>query len=138
MEAKGSTNLGGNTNPGEFREYHLKVWRQEGPNSPGSLEDFHVKNISPHQSFLEMLDQVNQELIGGGREPVVFDHDCREGICGTCSLVINGNPHGPQRAITTCQLHMRSFPSGETLVIEPFRAAAFPVLRDLMVDPFCL
>ncbi len=116
------------------RTYKLKVWRQNGPDTPGHFETIVAKDISPNESFLEMLDVVNQELIKSGKEPVVFEHDCREGICGACSMVINGNPHGPQKATTTCQLHMRSFEDGAEIVIEPFRAKAFPVLKDLMVD----
>ncbi len=118
----------------EPRNYKLKVWRQNGPEDKGHFDEIDAKNISPNQSFLEMLDQVNQELIESGKDPIVFDHDCREGICGTCSLVVNGNPHGPQKAVTTCQLHMRTFEDGDTIAIEPFRAKAFPVVKDLMVD----
>ncbi|MCB0326604.1 MAG: succinate dehydrogenase/fumarate reductase iron-sulfur subunit [Bdellovibrionales bacterium] len=113
---------------------HLKVWRQSGPNQKGRLEDLEVKDVSPDSSFLEMLDVVNEGLEERGKEPIVFDHDCREGICGACSLNINGVPHGPDRQTTTCQLHMRSFKDGDTIVVEPFRARAFPVIKDLMVD----
>lgn len=112
----------------------LKVWRQDGPNSRGHFQEIDATNVSPDMSFLEMLDVVNQELIKKNERPIEFDHDCREGICGSCSLVINGNPHGPERATTTCQLHMRKFQHGDTIVIEPFRARAFPVVRDLVVD----
>lgn len=112
----------------------LKVWTQKGPNQAGSFVDYQANNISVNMSFLEMLDVMNEDLISQGKDPIEFDHDCREGICGTCSLVINGEPHGPDRAVTTCQLHMRTFRSGETIVIEPFRAKAFPVVRDLIVD----
>ena len=112
----------------------LKVWRQKNGNAKGSLETYPLKDISPDSSFLEMLDILNSELINKGDSPVSFDHDCREGICGSCSLYINGEPHGPSRLVTTCQLHMRSFEDGETIYIEPFRAKAFPVIKDLMVD----
>jgi succinate dehydrogenase / fumarate reductase iron-sulfur subunit len=112
----------------------LKIWRQKDRSSKGKLVDYPIDHIEGDMSFLEMLDVLNQELIEKGDEPVVFDHDCREGICGTCSLMINGEPHGPDRLITTCQLHMRRFKDGDTIVIEPFRATAFPVLKDLMVD----
>ena len=112
---------------------HLKVWRQKSANGTGKLVDYEARNIPDHASFLEMLDIVNEELIGKGEEPIAFDHDCREGICGTCSLTINGIPHGPS-ATTTCQLYMRSFKDGETIYIEPFRARSFPVLRDLVTD----
>lgn len=112
----------------------LKVWRQRGPLAPGKFETHVLPEISVEASFLEMLDVLNEWLIADNKEAVVFDHDCREGICGTCSLMINGVAHGPQRATTTCQLHMRSFKSNETIVIEPWRAAAFPVIKDLMVD----
>ena len=112
----------------------LHIWRQKNPKSPGRLVKYKVEGISPDQSFLEMIDQLNQGLIEKGEEPVAFDHDCREGICGACSMVINGVPHGPQRGTTTCQLHMRHFRDGATLYVEPFRARAFPVLRDLVVD----
>lgn len=112
----------------------LKIWRQKDGNSKGKLVDYPISGIEGDMSFLEMLDVLNQELIEKGEEPVVFDHDCREGICGSCSLMINGEPHGPDRLITTCQLHMRRFSDGDTIVIEPFRATAFPVIKDLMVD----
>ena len=112
----------------------LRVWRQRGPTEPGRLVSYAAKNISPDSSFLEMLDLVNEELLEKGEEPIAFDHDCREGICGMCSLVIDGVPHGPERGTTACQLHMRHFADGDTIVVEPFRARAFPVLRDLVVD----
>jgi len=112
----------------------LKVWRQEGPSAPGNFETHVLPEISEEASFLEMLDVLNERLIADDKEAVVFDHDCREGICGTCSLMINGVAHGPQRATTTCQLHMRTFKSNDTIVIEPWRAAAFPIIKDLMVD----
>lgn len=112
----------------------LKVWRQAGPNVKGQFETHVIDEITDEASFLEMLDVLNENLIGKGKEAVVFDHDCREGICGTCSLMINGQAHGPQRATTTCQLHMRSFQSNDTIVIEPWRASAFPIIKDLMVD----
>ncbi|MFZ9030721.1 MAG: succinate dehydrogenase/fumarate reductase iron-sulfur subunit [Bacteroidetes bacterium] len=112
----------------------LKIWRQKDGNSKGKLVDYPISDIEGDMSFLEMLDVLNQGLIEQGEEPVVFDHDCREGICGSCSLMINGEPHGPDRLITTCQLHMRRFRDGDTIVIEPFRATAFPVIKDLMVD----
>jgi succinate dehydrogenase / fumarate reductase iron-sulfur subunit len=112
----------------------LKVWRQEGPQAPGALQELQVDAISPDMSFLEMLDVVNERLILQGQRPIAFDHDCREGICGSCGMVINGIPHGPRPGTTTCQLHMRQFHDGDTIVIEPFRAKAFPVLRDLIVD----
>ena len=112
----------------------LKIWRQKDGNSKGNLVDYPISGIEGDMSFLEMLDVLNQQLIEKGEEPVVFDHDCREGICGACSLMINGEPHGPDRLITTCQLHMRKFSDGDTIVIEPFRANAFPVVKDLMID----
>lgn len=112
----------------------LKVWRQKGPQDKGFFMEYDAKGISPDMSFLEMLDVMNAELIRKGQEPVEFDHDCREGICGSCSLVINGNAHGPDLATTTCQLHMRRFKNGDTIYIEPFRATSFPVVRDLVVD----
>ncbi|MCF6171637.1 MAG: succinate dehydrogenase/fumarate reductase iron-sulfur subunit [Bacteroidales bacterium] len=112
----------------------LKIWRQQGPDAQGKFVEYLVQNISSDASFLEMMDILNEELVAKGEEPVAFDHDCREGICGMCSLYINGRPHGPDTAITTCQLHMRKFKDGETVVIEPWRAKPFPVIKDLMVD----
>ena len=112
----------------------LKIWRQKSAKTQGNMETYPVEGISPDMSFLEMLDVLNEKLVNDGKEPVAFDHDCREGICGMCSLVINGQPHGPEREITTCQLHMRSFKDGDTIHIEPWRAAAFPVVKDLVVD----
>lgn len=112
----------------------LHVWRQKDSNSAGRMVEYAARNISPDMSFLEMLDLVNEELTSKGEEPIAFDHDCREGICGMCSLVINGTPHGPDRGTTTCQLHMRRFRDGDHIHIEPWRARAFPILRDLMVD----
>jgi succinate dehydrogenase / fumarate reductase iron-sulfur subunit len=112
----------------------LKIWRQAGPDDRGEFRTYTAGDVSEHMSFLEMLDVLNEELLSRNEEPVAFDHDCREGICGTCSLMINGIPHGPRRATTTCQLHMRSFRDGDTITIEPWRARAFPVLRDLVVD----
>ncbi|MDP4281144.1 MAG: succinate dehydrogenase/fumarate reductase iron-sulfur subunit [Bacteroidota bacterium] len=112
----------------------LKIWRQKDAKSKGKFVTYHVKDISPTCSFLEMLDILNEQLIQKNEEPVTFDHDCREGICGMCSLYINGRPHGPDDAITTCQLHMRKFKDGDTIVIEPWRARPFPVIKDLMVD----
>ncbi|GIV42116.1 MAG: succinate dehydrogenase [Vicingaceae bacterium] len=112
----------------------LKIWRQKNADDTGRFVDYTIDGISPDMSFLEMLDVLNEQLIAKGEEPVAFDHDCREGICGMCSLVINGRPHGPQRGVTTCQLHMRSFKDGDTIVIEPWRAKPFPVIKDLVVD----
>ncbi|MBB4118253.1 succinate dehydrogenase / fumarate reductase iron-sulfur subunit [Mesonia hippocampi] len=112
----------------------LKIWRQENANAKGKMETYPIEGIEGDMSFLEMLDVLNEELVAKGEEPVEFDHDCREGICGTCSLQINGEPHGPDKLITTCQLHMRTFNDGDTIVIEPFRATAFPVIKDLIVD----
>jgi len=112
----------------------LKIWRQENANAKGTMQTYPIDGISPDMSFLEMLDVLNEQLINQGDNPVVFDHDCREGICGSCSLQINGEPHGPDRLVTTCQLHMRKFNDGDTIVIEPFRAKAFPVVKDLMID----
>jgi len=112
----------------------LKVWKQRNKNSPGSFETYQVKDISSEMSFLEMFDVLNDKLIHEGKEPIAFDHDCREGICGTCSMYINGRPHGPWHATTTCQLHMRAFKDGDTIVVEPWRAKSFPVIKDLMVD----
>jgi succinate dehydrogenase / fumarate reductase iron-sulfur subunit len=113
---------------------NLKVWRQKGPNGQGKFENIQAKNISTDMSFLEMMDVINQEIIQAGGDPIAFDHDCREGICGSCSMVINGNPHGPERGTATCQLHMRKFKDGDTIVVEPFRAHAFPLIKDLSVD----
>jgi len=112
----------------------LKIWRQKNAQDKGRMVTYPIDSIDGDMSFLEMLDVLNNDLVSRGEEPVVFDHDCREGICGSCSLQINGEPHGPDRLITTCQLHMRKFNDGDTIVIEPFRAKAFPVIKDLMVD----
>jgi succinate dehydrogenase / fumarate reductase iron-sulfur subunit len=112
----------------------LHVWRQDGANGKGRFATYPAKNLTPDMSVLEMLDQINDELVERGESPIVFDHDCREGICGSCSMVINGTPHGPEKASTTCQTFLRSFSDGDELYLEPFRATAFPVLRDLMVD----
>lgn len=112
----------------------LKIWRQKGPQDKGKMVDYKVSDISEHMSFLEMMDVLNEQLVNSGEEPVAFDHDCREGICGMCSLHINGEAHGPDRGITTCQLHMRMFKDGDTITIEPWRAKAFPVIKDLVVD----
>lgn len=112
----------------------LKIWRQKNANDKGKMVDYPISDISPDMSFLEMLDVLNNELIEKGEQPVAFDHDCREGICGSCSLYINGEAHGPDRGVTTCQLHMRMFKNGDTITIEPFRATAFPVIKDLVVD----
>ena len=112
----------------------LKIWRQKGPQTKGKMVEYKVADISEHMSFLEMMDVLNEQLVNSGDEPVAFDHDCREGICGMCSLYINGEAHGPDRGITTCQLHMRMFNDGDTIYIEPFRAKAFPVIKDLVVD----
>jgi succinate dehydrogenase / fumarate reductase iron-sulfur subunit len=113
---------------------HLRVWRQPGPTAKGKLVDYPVEGVSPDMSFLEMLDVVNDGLIGKGEEPIAFDSDCREGICGACGFLVNGRPHGPDPGTTVCQLHMRRFKDGERLTIEPWRARAFPVVRDLVVD----
>jgi succinate dehydrogenase / fumarate reductase iron-sulfur subunit len=112
----------------------LKIWRQKNAGSKGKFETYKISDVSPDSSFLEMLDQLNEQLVGRKEEPVAFDHDCREGICGACGLYINGHPHGPDSAITTCQLHMRKFSDGDTIVIEPWRAKPFPVIKDLIVD----
>lgn len=112
----------------------LKIWRQKNGNDKGKMVDYKVTNISPDSSFLEMIDELNIELVEKGEEPVAFDHDCREGICGMCSMYINGQPHGPGNRVTTCQLHMRSFKDGDTITIEPWRAEPFPVIKDLVVD----
>ncbi len=115
-------------------ELILKIWRQKNGQAKGKIQNYPINSIDPDMSFLEMLDVLNQQLINEGEDPVAFDHDCREGICGACSLVINGAPHGPDRGTTTCQLHMRKFQSGDTIYIEPFRSSAFPVIKDLVVD----
>ncbi len=112
----------------------LKIWRQKGANDKGKMVDYKVSDISEHMSFLEMMDVLNEQLVNSGEEPVAFDHDCREGICGSCSMFINGEAHGPVKGTTTCQLHMRSFKDGDTIYIEPWRAKAFPVIKDLVVD----
>ncbi len=112
----------------------VKVWRQKNKNQKGSFETHAMKGVSTDMSFLEMFDVLNERLITEGKDPVAFDHDCREGICGMCSMYINGRPHGPKNAVTTCQLHMRSFKDGDTIVVEPWRSAAFPVIKDLAVD----
>ena len=112
----------------------LKIWRQKSPKDQGKMVDYKVNDISEHMSFLEMMDVLNEQLVANNEEPVAFDHDCREGICGMCSMYINGEAHGPDRGITTCQLHMRMFNDGDTITIEPFRAGAFPVIKDLVVD----
>jgi succinate dehydrogenase / fumarate reductase iron-sulfur subunit len=112
----------------------LKVWRQQNTKATGKFETYKLDGVSTHMSFLEMMDVLNEQLIKSAEEPVAFDHDCREGICGMCSMYINGRAHGPKKGTTTCQLHMRHFHDGETITIEPWRAAAFPVLKDLVVD----
>lgn len=112
----------------------LRVWRQDGPDRPGAFEEYSALGISSHASFLEMLDIVNDRLTLDNREPIAFEHDCREGICGACGLMINGQPHGPQQGTATCQLHMRKFRDGDVITIEPWRAAGFPILKDLIVD----
>ncbi len=112
----------------------LKIWRQKNANSKGAMETYKLDNVSTDSSFLEMLDQLNEQLVNNREEPIAFDHDCREGICGMCSLYINGEAHGPDRGVTTCQLHMRKFKDGETIYVEPWRAKAFPVIKDLVVD----
>jgi succinate dehydrogenase / fumarate reductase iron-sulfur subunit len=112
----------------------LKIWRQKNANDKGKMVDYQISDVSPDMSFLEMLDVLNNQLIENGDSPVAFDHDCREGICGMCSLYINGEAHGPDRRVTTCQLHMRMFKDGDTIHIEPFRAKAFPIIKDLVVD----
>lgn len=114
--------------------FTLKVWRQKGPKAKGAFETFQMKDIHQSVSLLEMLDILNEQIINDGKEPIVFDHDCREGICGMCSLYVNGHPHGPGQAATTCQIYMRRFNDGDTITIEPWRSAGFPVIRDLMVD----
>ncbi len=117
-----------------LKKLKIKVWRQNNPKAKGKFETYEIENISTGTSFLEMMDILNNNLIEKGMDPIAFDHDCREGICGMCSLYINGRPHGPDEDVTTCQLHMRKFREGETITIEPWRAAAFPVIKDLIVD----
>lgn len=119
---------------GKLLNLKLKIWRQKSRNDEGHFVEYDAKGVSEDASFLEMLDQVNEQLVQKGEEPVTFDHDCREGICGTCGFVINGEAHGPQKNTTVCQLHMRNFTDGQTVVIEPWRASAFPIIKDLMVD----
>ena len=114
--------------------FTLKVWRQKGPKDKGHFDTFQMKDIPGDTSFLEMMDILNEQLINEGKEPIVFDHDCREGICGMCSMYINGHPHGPATGATTCQIYMRRFKDGDTITVEPWRSAGFPVIRDLMVD----
>ncbi len=123
--------MGNNT---QSMNIHLKVWRQKDRLDKGNMEDHKMDNVSPDMSFLEMLDVLNEKLVREGKDPIAFDHDCREGICGMCSLMINGQAHGPESETTTCQLHMRKFKNGDTIVVEPWRARAFPVEKDLMVD----
>ncbi len=120
--------------PNQSMKLHLRIWRQQGPTSPGKLVSYEIEDVSPDMSFLEMLDVLNERLIKNGELPVEFESDCREGICGNCGLVINGIPHGGQHRTATCQLHMRHFRDGQTITIEPFRAKAFPVIKDLVVD----
>ena len=112
----------------------LKVWKQKNKDAKGAFETYQVKGISPDMSFLEMFDVLNEQLITEGKDPIAFDHDCREGICGMCSMYINGRPHGPVKGVTTCQLHMRSFKDGDTITVEPWRSAAFPIVKDLAVN----
>jgi len=122
------------TSNGKTMRLTLKIWRQKGPMEDGKMVDYELEAVSPDMSFLEMMDMLNERLILKGEEPIAFDHDCREGICGSCGMVINGQAHGPKRMTTTCQLHMRSFNDGDTIYIEPWRAKSFPVIKDLMVD----
>lgn len=124
--------MGGNS--GKSLNLTLKVWRQKNKDDKGRFETHQLSGISTDMSFLEMFDVLNEKLINEGKEPIAFDHDCREGICGMCSMFINGRPHGPKQGVTTCQLHMRSFNDGDTIVVEPWRSAAFPVIKDLAVD----
>ncbi|MGE0568107.1 MAG: succinate dehydrogenase/fumarate reductase iron-sulfur subunit [Bacteroidia bacterium] len=124
--------MGGNS--GKTINVTLKVWRQKNKNERGTFETYDMPGVSTDMSFLEMFDVLNEKLINDGKEPVAFDHDCREGICGMCSMYINGRPHGPKQAVTTCQLHMRSFNDGDVIVVEPWRSAAFPVIKDLAVE----
>lgn len=118
----------------ETMTIHLKIWRQEGPDQPGKLVDYTLDTVNEHMSFLEMLDVLNEELVARDEDPVEYDYDCREGICGSCNLMINGRAHGPKDMTCTCQLHMRNYDDGDTIVVEPFRARAFPVIKDLVVD----
>ncbi len=134
MTATMNSSTGGAAQQGKTLNVTLKVWRQDGPAANGRFETYEAKTISEDSSFLEMLDLVNERLNDESKEPITFDHDCREGICGTCSLMINGVPHGPERNTATCQLHMRKFTDGQTITIEPWRATAFPLIKDLMVD----
>lgn len=122
------------TNNKKSMNLTLKVWRQSGPKSEGQFIDYEAKDVSPDASFLEMLDSVNEQIISGGGDPIAFDHDCREGICGSCGFMVDGEAHGPLRSTTVCQLHMRHFKDGEKIVLEPWRAQAFPIIKDLMVD----
>ena len=115
-------------------KFHLKIWRQKSLKERGYFEDFFLNEVSPESSFLEMLDQLNEKLVLENKDPIAFDHDCREGICGACGVMINGDPHGPKKGVTTCQVYMRDFSQGETIYIEPFQAKAFPVVKDLIVD----
>jgi succinate dehydrogenase / fumarate reductase, iron-sulfur subunit len=134
MTATMNPGTGGAAHHGKTLDLTLKVWRQDGPNTSGRYETYEAKGISEDSSFLEMLDIVNENLNDANQQPITFDHDCREGICGTCSLMINGVPHGPERNTATCQLHMRKFTTGQTVTVEPWRATAFPIIKDLMVD----
>lgn len=118
----------------DLMKINLKIWRQKGPDTPGYFEDHKMDDVNPHMSFLEMLDLLNEYLMQDGKDPIEFDHDCREGICGSCNLVINGIPHGPEMKTAACQLHMRKFNDGDTITIEPWRAKAFPMIKDLVVD----
>ena len=113
---------------------HLRIWRQAGPEAPGGLVDYIIPDANEHMSFLELLDVLNEQLIKKGEDPIEFDNDCREGICGSCGIMVGGTAHGPQRRTAVCQLHMRSFKDGDTIIVEPWRAAAFPLVKDLVVD----
>ncbi len=126
--------MSGAHSPSDAMRITLKVWRQDGPDRPGQLQTYPLDDVSPHMSFLELLDVLNERLIARGDDPVAFDHDCREGICGACSLVIDGQAHGPEALTTVCQLHMRRYADGDTIHVEPWRANAFPVVKDLVVD----
>ncbi len=130
-----TASAGGSSAPATDRlSLTLKIWRQLGPGAPGHFETYELEDLSTHMSFLEMLDVLNERLVREGQEAIVFDHDCREGVCGSCGFVINGSAHGPDRETTVCQLHMRRFRSGQTLTIEPWRAKGFPIIKDLMTD----